>query len=145
MLLTANRMMFVVRCWALPVLSLIAQLPAQAQDLRVAVAANFAPAGQELATDFEARSGHRVRLSSGATGMQITQGTPFDVLLAADAVWPQRLIVQDAVLLRRGGDNSAAHEFPGFLRVVDGCKNVGLPWGWTLEKNVMYGLDPEVS
>lgn len=27
-------------------------------------------------------------------------------------------------------------------RVVDGWKNAGLPWGWKLEKDVMYGLFP---
>lgn len=27
-------------------------------------------------------------------------------------------------------------------RVVDGWKNAGLPWGWKLEKDVMYGLTP---
>ena len=34
----------------------------------------------------------------------------------------------------KDGDNKGA-------RVVDGWKNSGLPWGWKLEKDVMYGVN----
>jgi rhodanese-related sulfurtransferase len=34
----------------------------------------------------------------------------------------------------KGGDNKGA-------RVVSGWKNSGLPWGWKLEKDVMYGVN----
>lgn len=67
---------------------------ATADELRVAVAGNFAPALQRLAEEFEASSGHRLRLSPGATGKlyaQIVQGAPFDLFLAADADRPRRL------------------------------------------------------
>lgn len=60
----------------------------------MAVAANFAAPMQSLAIEFEKATGHQARLSFGATGKfyaQITQGAPFDVLLAADAETPARL------------------------------------------------------
>ena len=67
---------------------------AEAADLRVAVAANFADAAAEIARAFEARQGQRVVLVPGSTGKlhaQIDLGAPFDVLLAADADSPRRL------------------------------------------------------
>ena len=66
----------------------------QAAEVRVAVAANFATPLKTLATKFEAESGHKLRLSAGATGKlyaQIKSGAPFDILLAADDVTPARL------------------------------------------------------
>ena len=67
---------------------------AQADEVRVAVAANFAAPLKALAADFEKTTGHTLRLSSGATAKlyaQIKNGAPFDVLLAADAETPARL------------------------------------------------------
>ena len=67
---------------------------AQAEQVRVAVAANFATPLKALAADFEKQTGHTVVLSSGATGKlyaQIKSGAPFDVLLAADDETPARL------------------------------------------------------
>lgn len=40
------------------------------------------------------------------------------------------------------GGKAKEGEYKG-ARVVDGWKNSGLPWGWKLEKDVMYGLQPE--
>lgn len=63
----------------------------------MAVAANFALPMQQLAGEFERASGHRVVLSSGATGKfyaQIRNGAPFDVLLSADDETPARLIAE---------------------------------------------------
>lgn len=60
----------------------------------VAVATNFTAPMQKIATAFEADTGHRVRLSFGASGKfyaQITHGAPFEVLLSADAATPARL------------------------------------------------------
>jgi molybdate transport system substrate-binding protein len=68
--------------------------PAQADDVHVAVAANFLATLQALATDFQARTGHHLVISSGSTGKlyaQIKNGAPYDVLLAADTERPQRL------------------------------------------------------
>ncbi len=66
----------------------------QADDVRVAVAANFKPAMDALETAFEAQAPHDLRVTAGATGLlyaQIVQGAPFDVFLAADQARPARL------------------------------------------------------
>lgn len=60
---------------------------AQAAEVSVAVAANFTAPMQQIAKAFEQDTGHRARLSFGATGAfyaQIKNGAPFEVLLAAD-------------------------------------------------------------
>jgi molybdate transport system substrate-binding protein len=65
-----------------------------AGEARIAVAANFAAPMQRIAADFERESGHRLLLSTGATGKffaQITHGAPFEVFLAADDETPARL------------------------------------------------------
>jgi molybdate transport system substrate-binding protein len=65
-----------------------------AGDVQVAVAANFTAPMQQIAAAFEKNTGHRVRLSSGATGKfyaQIAAGAPFELLLAADEATPARL------------------------------------------------------
>lgn len=77
--------------------ALVACGPSAADErgaVHVAVAANFADVQAELARCFEARTGHRIQASSGSTGQlyaQITNGAPFDVLLAADDERPRRL------------------------------------------------------
>lgn len=68
---------------------------AWAEDVKVAVAANFAPAMEALKADFEQRSGHRLRISTGSTGQlyaQIQQGADYQVFLAADAEFPARAV-----------------------------------------------------
>lgn len=72
-----------------------ASLPAHADEVLAAVAANFAGPVAQIAADFKARTGHTVKLSSGATGKfysQVVAGAPFEVLLAADDETPRRLI-----------------------------------------------------
>ena len=67
---------------------------ARADEVLVAVAANFRPPLQEIATAFEAASGHSVAISSGSTGQlyaQIVNAAPFDVFLAADTERPALL------------------------------------------------------
>ena len=67
---------------------------AQAGEVSVAVAANFAMPMQLLVSQFEKQTGHKTRLSIGATGKlyaQIKSGAPFDVFLAADDETPARL------------------------------------------------------
>lgn len=82
---------------ALTVLVLLLALlggAAQAHTATVAMASNFAAAGQALARAFEAQTGHRLTLSFGATGKhyaQIVNGAPFDLFFAADAERPRRL------------------------------------------------------
>lgn len=68
---------------------------AQAGEVAVAVAANFAAPVQRIAQAFEQETGHKVRLSLGSTGhfyAQIRHGAPYDVLLAADDETPLKLV-----------------------------------------------------
>ena len=67
----------------------------QAEEVQVAVAANFAAPMQKIAAAFEKDTGHKAVLSFGATGKfyaQIRHGAPFAVLLAADDETPARLV-----------------------------------------------------
>lgn len=66
----------------------------RADDALVAVASNFSEPAGALAEAFTAATGHTVTLTPGSTGRlhaQITQGAPFDVFLAADAIRPAQL------------------------------------------------------
>jgi molybdate transport system substrate-binding protein len=68
---------------------------AHGAEVRVAVAANFAAPLAALAEGFQRSTGHTLKVSAGATGKfysQIKAGAPFDVLLAADASTPSRLV-----------------------------------------------------
>jgi molybdate transport system substrate-binding protein len=79
--------MFVLCCLALCT-------SAQADEVRVAVAANFATPLKALASEFEKETGHTLLPSAGATGKlyaQIKSGAPFDVFLSADDETPARL------------------------------------------------------
>lgn len=70
---------------------------ARASEVRVAVATNFAEVIEKIKPAFEARTGHRLTLMTGSTGKlyaQIKNGAPLEVLLAADAQAPQRLVAQ---------------------------------------------------
>jgi molybdate transport system substrate-binding protein len=76
-------------------LALLGSSAAEAGQTHVAVAANFADAAREIAAAYKAKSGHDVVLSFGATGQlytQITQGAPFDILLAADDERPKKAV-----------------------------------------------------
>ena len=73
---------------------LICTTYAQADDVNIAVAANFVAPMQDIAHQFRQKTGHRLIISSGATGKfyaQIKNGAPFAVLLAADSATPERL------------------------------------------------------
>lgn len=64
-----------------------------ADELSIAVAANFTDATRDIITLFEKASGHRVKVSYGSTGKlyaQIENGAPFEVFLAADRERPQK-------------------------------------------------------
>lgn len=68
--------------------------PAWADEVQVAVAANFTAPMKVIAADFEKATGHKAELSFGATGKfyaQIRNGAPFDVLLAADDETPAKM------------------------------------------------------
>ena len=69
-------------------------LLAQADEVQVAVAANFTAPMQQIAAQFEKDSGHKATLAFGATGKfyaQIINGAPFEILLSADDETPARL------------------------------------------------------
>lgn len=66
-----------------------------AEEVRVAVAANFMAPMKELAPLYEKATGDKLVVSYGATGAfyaQIKNGAPFDVLLAADAKTPAKAV-----------------------------------------------------
>jgi molybdate transport system substrate-binding protein len=72
---------------------------ALADDLPIAVAANFTAPMQKIAIDFEKDTGHKLVPSFGSTGKfyaQIKNGAPFEVLLAADDETPAKLIAENA-------------------------------------------------
>ena len=69
--------------------------PVQAQQVTVAVAANFAATMKQLQPLFEQQSGHHLVASFASTGTlyaQINNGAPFDVFLSADRRRPHQLI-----------------------------------------------------
>ncbi len=72
-----------------------------AEEVSVAVAANFSAPLQRIAPEFERETGHRIVASYGATGKfyaQIRNGAPFEVLLSADDATPTRLVAEKAAL-----------------------------------------------
>ncbi|MDQ7989383.1 MAG: molybdate ABC transporter substrate-binding protein [Candidatus Dactylopiibacterium sp.] len=80
----------------LGILLVLAGLVAQAHadEVKVAVAANFAAPMQKIAQAFETASGHKAVVSVGSTGSiyaQIRNGAPFEVFLAADDETPAKL------------------------------------------------------
>jgi molybdate transport system substrate-binding protein len=80
---------------------LLAALPAHAEDISVAVAANFTAPMKLIAAEFEKETGHKVVASFGSTGKfyaQIKNGAPFEILLAADDETPTRLAKEGAAL-----------------------------------------------
>ncbi len=80
---------------SLCLLALLAAAGARADEVQVAVAANFTGPMQVIAPLFERDTGHKLALSFGATGKfyaQIANGAPFEVLLAADDETPARLV-----------------------------------------------------
>jgi len=74
---------------------------AHADEVQVAVAANFTAPAKLLAAAFEKDSGHTAQLAFGATGKfyaQIRNGAPFEVLLSADDTTPARLEQEGAAV-----------------------------------------------
>lgn len=66
----------------------------QADEVQVAVAANFTAPIQAIAADFEKDTGHKLIAAYGATGQfytQIKNGAPFEVFLSADDTTPEKL------------------------------------------------------
>jgi molybdate transport system substrate-binding protein len=73
---------------------LLAPQSLPASEIRVAVASNFRHVMADLASRFEAVSGHEVTVIPGSSGKhfaQIVHGAPFDAFFSADAERPLRL------------------------------------------------------
>ena len=73
---------------------LLSAIAVRADEVQVAVAANFSAPMQRIVALFENDSGHQASLAFGATGKfyaQIANGAPFEVLLAADDETPAKL------------------------------------------------------
>lgn len=73
--------------------------PAFADEVKVAVAANFTAPMQKIAAEFEKDTGHKMLVSTGATGAfyaQIKNGAPFEVFLSADDETPAKLEAEGA-------------------------------------------------
>lgn len=66
----------------------------QAAEVRVAVASNFLATLKQIAPLYERQSGNRLIISGASTGKlyaQIINGAPYDILLAADRNYPEKL------------------------------------------------------
>lgn len=64
-------------------------------DLTLAVAANMQFVMTEIMVDFEAESGAEIAMVTGSSGKlyaQIKNGAPYDIYLAADTLFPSRLL-----------------------------------------------------
>jgi len=75
--------------------------PALADEVQVAVAANFTAPMKIIAADFEKDNGHKAVLAFGSTGKfyaQIKNGAPFQILLAADDETPAKLEKEGAAV-----------------------------------------------
>jgi molybdate transport system substrate-binding protein len=84
---------------ALLLLAAAVSMPAVADEVNVAVAANFTAPMKVIAAQFEKDTGHKVLASYGATGKfyaQIQNGAPFEILLAADDETPAKLDKENA-------------------------------------------------
>lgn len=82
-------------------LPLLFATAALADDLPIAVAANFTAPMQKIAAEFEKDTGHKLVPSFGSTGKfyaQIKNGAPFEMLLAADDETPAKLIAESAAV-----------------------------------------------
>ncbi len=86
---------------SLLVASLIVSSGLHADEVQVAVAANFTGPMQVIAALFEKDTGHKAVLSFGATGKfyaQINNGAPFELMLSADDETPARLIKENTAV-----------------------------------------------
>jgi molybdate transport system substrate-binding protein len=72
----------------------LCSLPASAQTITVAAAADLNAPLTELAADYQKQTGVHVKLAFGASGSLFTQienGAPFDLFFSADEDYPERL------------------------------------------------------
>ena len=82
-------------------LALLGSASVLADEVQVAVAANFTAPMKLIAAEFEKDTGHKAVLSFGSTGKfysQIINGAPFGVLFAADDETPAKLEKESAAV-----------------------------------------------
>lgn len=127
--------------------------PLFADEVRIAVAANFTNASRVISLLFEKQTGHKVKVSYGSTGKlyaQIANGAPFDVYLSADTKRPIKavedgLAIADSLFVYAKGNlvlwSANPHAFENFTNGEDWFTNanfkriaIGNP------KTVPYGL-----
>jgi molybdate transport system substrate-binding protein len=83
------------------VVAVLGTRAARADEVQVAVAANFTASAQAIADAFGKKTGHHATIISGATGKlyaQIESGAPFDLLLAADDATPAKLEAEGKIV-----------------------------------------------
>ena len=76
------------------IVSLVATVSIQAQEITVAAASDLSVALKEIAHRYEAKSGTRVKLTFGSSGnffTAIQNGAPYDVYFSADLEYPKQL------------------------------------------------------
>ena len=87
-----NRFAWLAQCFALSCILLAPQ--AKADQVQVAVAANFAGPMEKIAAAFKEKTGHDLLVSTGSTGKfyaQIRNGAPFEVFFSADDETPAKM------------------------------------------------------
>ena len=83
-----------LKACALTLTALTLSVNIQAEEVHLAVAANFTAPIKIIAANFEKETRHKLIVTLGATGKfyaQIGNGAPFDVFLSADDETPERL------------------------------------------------------
>lgn len=73
-----------------------------ADEVKVAVAANFTAPMKVIAENFEKATGHKAELAFGSSGKfysQITNGAPFDVFFSADQTRPEKLEKENGAVI----------------------------------------------
>ncbi|MGE3977429.1 MAG: molybdate ABC transporter substrate-binding protein [Nitrospira sp.] len=84
----------IILAWCVVVFASTVAPPAFAEQVLVAVAANFVPPFREVAMEFEKATSHNLRVAAGSSGnffAQIKNGAPFDVFFSADNERPKKL------------------------------------------------------
>lgn len=88
--------------YVIALLLLAISITSRADEVQIAVAANFTAPSKLIAESFERDTGHKAQLAFGATGKfyaQIKNGAPFEVLLSADDETPARLEKEGAAVV----------------------------------------------
>lgn len=78
-------------------LAVLFAIPAIADEVQVAVGANFNAPMKIIAADFEKDTGHKAVVSLGTVGKffaQIKSGAPFEVLISSDNNTPDKLVAE---------------------------------------------------